>query len=178
MGEHEDDNNNLKSKSIKNHHPHNYSHHHHHQHHFRHGHYNYHHSFHNYHRKGPLHRINTTPTTTLVNNVNNINNKVLYYNERLRKLNALSIIDTSSLINLPLNTKTLYFNLHNSFIKTRDANNSKNSSNNGDKSKTVNLISYLKYLLNRNLFLNFFIFLINFTYSISLIGKSFDLLIF
>ncbi len=160
----DDHNGNLnysKSTPVRSHHLH--------HHHYRHGHgYTYHH-----HRKSTHHRLTNTPNTTVINNnnnnVNNVNNKIILYNERIRKFNTLSIIDTSSLVNLPLNTKTLYFNLNNSFIKKRNKMTSKN--NNNSCAKTVNFLNYLKYLFDRNLFLNSLIFLINFTFSISLIGK-------
>ena len=180
--ENENNTKNTQKSSAIRHHPHNY-------HHYRHAHgYNYHHHHplhHNYHRKNN-HRLNSTPNTAHVNNLNTVNMRIFQLNERIRKANTLSIIDTSSFINLPLNTKTLYHNFHNSFIKNRTSNNSKNTNgsknskkpnknnnNNNGNLKTVNFINYLKYLLDKNLFLNAFIFLINFTYSISLIGKLF-----
>ena len=90
-------------------------------HHYRHGHYNYHHPLHHsYHRKNSSHhRINSTPNTTAItNNVSTAdayNERIFQLNEKIRIANTLSIIEAASFINLPLNTKTLYYNFHNSF---------------------------------------------------------------
>jgi hypothetical protein len=115
-----------------------------------------HHNHHNYHQQNPIN--GDQPHTNTQNSYTHL--------QRLKIINQLCCVDTSSAFNFSLNAKSLLYNLNNGLMKTKQ----KTSKTRSD-ADSLSLSVYFKYLYKQNIFTTIWIVFVNLSFSLGALGS-------